>query len=162
MTRRWTCDSNTIKRCGQLSGCHISDALPKDVIGTSWVSIFVWSRRPSFRPWPIMPSAAVAGDNPPQAVVGRPLLSSAKHGERISYLVRRPNVRGEMLVQMNSEDWKDIAIEFNGKHVKGRFDVVAGLVTVISWNGTKKAHLGRFAAEKVAKILLRELASEVN
>ena len=63
---------------------------------------------------------------------------------------------------MNSEDWKDIAIEFSGKHVKGRYDVVAGLVTVISWNGTKKAHSGRFAAEKVAKRLLRELASEVN
>jgi hypothetical protein len=63
---------------------------------------------------------------------------------------------------MNSENWKDLAIQFNGKHVKGRYDVAGEVVTVITWNGIKKAQLGKSSAEKVAKILLRELASEAN
>jgi hypothetical protein len=62
---------------------------------------------------------------------------------------------------MNSENWKDITIEFNGKHVKGRYDVF-DVVTVIAWNGVKKAQLGRFPAERVAHMLLRELASEAD
>jgi hypothetical protein len=63
---------------------------------------------------------------------------------------------------MNSENWKDITIEFNGKHVTGRYDVTGGVVTVVAWNGIKKAQVGRSSAEKVAQMLLRELASEAN
>jgi hypothetical protein len=54
-------------------------------------------------------------------------------------------------------------IEFRGKQVKGRYDVVGKEITVISWNGIKKAQLvGTFSAEKVAHMLLRELASEAD
>jgi hypothetical protein len=63
---------------------------------------------------------------------------------------------------MDSENWKDVTIEFNGKQVKGRYDVAGGVVTVIAWNGIKQAQLGRSPAEKVAQMLLRELASEAN
>jgi hypothetical protein len=64
---------------------------------------------------------------------------------------------------MDSADWKDITIEFRGKQVKGRYDVVGKEITVISWNGIKKAQLvGTFSAEKVAHMLLRELASEAD
>jgi hypothetical protein len=40
--------------------------------------------------------------------------------------------------------------------------VAGGVVTVIAWNGIKQAQLGRSSAEKVAQMLLRELASEAN
>jgi hypothetical protein len=58
---------------------------------------------------------------------------------------------------MNSENWKDVAIQFNGKQVKGRYDVAGGVVTVIAWNGIKQAQLGRSSAEKVAQMLLARI-----
>jgi hypothetical protein len=61
---------------------------------------------------------------------------------------------------MSSENWKEIEIDYCGWRVKGTYDVSGGIVTVISWNGTKTARLGILPAERLARMLLRELASE--
>jgi hypothetical protein len=61
---------------------------------------------------------------------------------------------------MSTEDWQDVTIEFLGKTVTGRYSVSEKSVTVVSWNGSKTDKLGTFPAEKLAKMLLRELASE--
>jgi hypothetical protein len=61
---------------------------------------------------------------------------------------------------MSTEDWQDVTIEFLGKTVTGRYNVSERLVTVVSWNGSKTDQMGTFSAEKLAKMLLRELASE--
>jgi len=61
---------------------------------------------------------------------------------------------------MSTEDWQDVTIEFHGKTIKGRYNVSGKLVTVVSWNGSKADQLGTFPPEKLAKMLLRELASE--
>jgi hypothetical protein len=60
---------------------------------------------------------------------------------------------------MNTDDWKEITIDYLGKPVKGRYDVVGGEVTVIAWNGIKKAQLGSFPLKRLHRFL-RELASE--
>ena len=46
-----------------------------------------------------------------------------------------------------------------GKRVKGRYNVSEGLVTVAAWSRTNTAPLGILPAERLAKMLLRELAS---
>jgi hypothetical protein len=61
---------------------------------------------------------------------------------------------------MNSLDWKEIEIKCRGKPVKGRYNVSDDLVTVAAWNGTKTAQLGILPAERLAQMLLRELAAE--
>jgi hypothetical protein len=63
---------------------------------------------------------------------------------------------------MNSLDWKEIEILWRGTRVKGRYnvDVSENFVTVASWNGTKTARLGILPAERLAKMLLRELAAQ--
>jgi len=61
---------------------------------------------------------------------------------------------------MNSLDWKEIEIVSRGKRLKGRYNVSEGLVTVAAWNGTNTAPLGILPAERLAKMLLRELAAE--
>ncbi len=43
--------------------------------------------------------------------------------------------------------------------MKGRYNVSDNLVTVAARNGTKTARLGVLPAERLAKMLLRELAS---
>jgi hypothetical protein len=60
---------------------------------------------------------------------------------------------------MSSLDWKDIEIVSHGKRVKGRYNVSEGLVTVAAWNGTHTAPLGILPVERLAKMLLRELAN---
>lgn len=60
---------------------------------------------------------------------------------------------------MSSLDWKDIEIVSQGKRVRGRYSVSDNLVTVAAWSGTKTAQLGILPAERLAKMLLRELAS---
>jgi hypothetical protein len=63
---------------------------------------------------------------------------------------------------MNSLDWKEIEITSRGKRVKGRYIVTDdNLVTVAAWSGTKTARLGILPAERLAQMLLRELAAEV-
>ena len=61
---------------------------------------------------------------------------------------------------MSSLDWKEIEIRYRGKPVKGRYNVSDNLVTVAAWNGTKTAQLGILPAERLAQILLRELAAQ--
>ena len=61
---------------------------------------------------------------------------------------------------MSSLDWKEIEIRYRGKPVKGRYNVSDNLVTVAAWNGTKTAQLGILPAERLAQMLLRELAAQ--
>ena len=61
---------------------------------------------------------------------------------------------------MNSGQWKEIEIDYRGKRVKGRYVVSDKLVTVAAWNGMKTAQLGILPAERLAHMLLRELAFE--
>ena len=60
---------------------------------------------------------------------------------------------------MSSLDWLDIEIIWRGKRIKGVYNVSEGLVTVAAWRGTHTAPLGILPAERLAKMLLRELAS---
>ena len=60
---------------------------------------------------------------------------------------------------MSSLDWKEIEIRYRGKPVKGRY-ASDNLVTVAAWNGTKTAQLGILPAERLAQMLLRELAAQ--
>ena len=61
---------------------------------------------------------------------------------------------------MSFLDWKEVEIRYRGKPVKGRYNVSDNLVTVAAWNGTKTAPLGILPAERLAKMLLRELAAQ--
>ena len=62
---------------------------------------------------------------------------------------------------MSSLDWKDIEIRYRGNRVKGRYSVSDdNLVTVAAWSGTKTAQLGILPAERLAQMLLRELAAQ--
>jgi hypothetical protein len=62
--------------------------------------------------------------------------------------------------EMSSLDWKDIQIKYRGKPLKGRYYVSDDVVTVAAWNGTKTARLGILPAERLAQMLLRQLADE--
>ena len=54
-----------------------------------------------------------------------------------------------------------IEINYCGKRFKGTYYVDdQRLVTVAAWNGTKTAKLGILPAERLAHMLLRDLASE--
>ena len=61
---------------------------------------------------------------------------------------------------MNSENWKEIELNYCGTLVKGIYKVSDRLVTVVFGNGTKKAQLGILPAELLAHMLLRELEFE--
>jgi hypothetical protein len=61
---------------------------------------------------------------------------------------------------MTSLDWKEVEIKYRGKPVKGRYNVSDDVVTVAAWSGTKTAQLGILPAERLAQMLLRELAAE--
>lgn len=65
-----------------------------------------------------------------------------------------------MTDEMNSPDWKDVQIKYRGKPLKGRYYVSDNVVTVAAWNGTKTARLGILPAERLAQMLLRQLADE--
>ena len=56
--------------------------------------------------------------------------------------------------------WTDIEIKYRGKPIKGRYSVTDNLVTVAAWNGTKTARLGILPAERLAQMLLRQLADQ--
>jgi hypothetical protein len=62
--------------------------------------------------------------------------------------------------EMSSLDWKEIEIKWRGKRVKGRYILSDDLVTVAAWSGTKTARLGVLPAERLAQMLLRELAAD--
>jgi hypothetical protein len=60
-------------------------------------------------------------------------------------------------------DWTEIEIRWRGRTVKGRYTVSADdFVTVASWNGTKTARLGVLPADRLARMVLRELAAEAD
>ena len=61
---------------------------------------------------------------------------------------------------MNSENWKEIELNFCGTQVKGSYKVSDRLVTVVYGNRTKAAQLGILPAEMLAHMLLRELEFE--
>lgn len=61
---------------------------------------------------------------------------------------------------MPSEDWKEIEINYCGKRIKGTYDVVGRQLTVVAWCGSKTAQLGILPAERLAQMLLRQLAFE--
>ena len=65
-----------------------------------------------------------------------------------------------MTNEMNSPDWKDIEIKYRGKPLKGRYYVSDNAVTIAAWNGTKTARVGILPAERLAQMLLRQLADE--
>jgi len=60
---------------------------------------------------------------------------------------------------MNSMDSMELEIMWRGKLVKGRYNVSDDLVTVAAWNGTE-ARLGVLPAQRLAQMLLRELAAK--
>jgi hypothetical protein len=61
---------------------------------------------------------------------------------------------------MNSENWKDIELNYCGTRVKGSYKVSDRLVTVVYGRETKTARLGILPAEMLAHMLLRELEYE--
>ena len=63
---------------------------------------------------------------------------------------------------MNSLDWREIEINWRGKRIKGRYSVSASdnFITVAAWCGTKTARLGILPAERLAHLVLRDLAAE--
>jgi hypothetical protein len=84
-------------------------------------------------------------------------------GDDCASVVRSAGVMAAMLsrligYEMPSEDWKEIEINYCGKRIRGRYDVVGRQVTVVAWCGSKTAQLGILPAERLAKMLLRELA----
>jgi hypothetical protein len=70
------------------------------------------------------------------------------------------NLAVQFFSKMSSLDWKEIEINWRGKRAKGRYIVSGDLVTVAAWNGTKAARRGILPAERLAQMLLRELAAE--
>jgi hypothetical protein len=71
---------------------------------------------------------------------------------------RMPGAAKTKSSEMNSLDWKEIEIKYRGRPIKGRYNVSDNFVTVAAWSGTKTAQLGILPAERLAQMLLRELA----
>jgi hypothetical protein len=61
---------------------------------------------------------------------------------------------------INPEIWKEITLNYLGKRVRGNYKVVGRLVIVISGADSKTANLGILPAERLAHMLLREMAFE--
>jgi hypothetical protein len=61
---------------------------------------------------------------------------------------------------MNSENWKEIELNYCGTLVKGSYKVSDRLVTVVYGNRTKTGKLGVLPAEMLAHMLLREMEFE--
>jgi|RhiMetdeSRZDD1v2_1073273.scaffolds.fasta_scaffold112327_7 hypothetical protein len=72
----------------------------------------------------------------------------------------RPPVSPASVKQMNSENWKEIELNYCGARVKGSYKVSEKLVTVVYGSGIKTAQLGILPAEMLAHMLLRELEFE--
>ena len=62
--------------------------------------------------------------------------------------------------QINPEIWKEITLNYLGKRVRGNYKVVDRLVIVVSGADSKTANLGILPAERLAHMLLREMAFE--
>lgn len=57
---------------------------------------------------------------------------------------------------------KEVTVEVNGQKISGQYTLRGNIVTVMSSNGQKSTQLGGMTSEGLAKILLRELATENN
>ena len=89
--------------------------------------------------------------------VRRPVDASPQHHD----LARpRPSVSSASAKQMNSENWKEIELNYCGTQVKGIYKVSDRLVTVVYGSRTKTAKLGILPAEMLAHMLLREMEFE--
>jgi hypothetical protein len=62
--------------------------------------------------------------------------------------------------EINPEIWKEITLNYLGKRVRGNYKVVGRLVIVVSGADSKTANLGILPAERLAHMLLREMAFE--
>ena len=62
--------------------------------------------------------------------------------------------------EINSEIWKEITLNYLGKRVRGNYKVVGRAVIVLSGDNNKTANLGILPAERLAHMLLREMAFE--
>jgi hypothetical protein len=58
---------------------------------------------------------------------------------------------------MNSENWKEIELNYCGAQVKGIYKISGKLVTVVYGSSIKTAQIGILPAEMLAHMLLREL-----
>jgi hypothetical protein len=71
----------------------------------------------------------------------------------------RPPVSPASVKQMNSENWKEIELNYCGARVKGSYKVSEKLVTVVYGSGIKTAQLGILPAEMLAHMLLRGIGN---
>jgi hypothetical protein len=62
--------------------------------------------------------------------------------------------------KLNSENWKEIELNYCGARVEGSYKVSGKLVTVIYGSAIKTAQLGILPAAMLAHMLLRELEFE--
>jgi hypothetical protein len=62
--------------------------------------------------------------------------------------------------KLNSENWKEIALNYCGTRVEGSYKISGKLVTVVYGSAIKTAQLGILPAEMLAHMLLRELEFE--
>ena len=62
--------------------------------------------------------------------------------------------------ETNSNIWKEITLNYLGNHVRGSYKVAGRLVVVVSGPDSKTANLGVLPAERLAHMLLREMAFE--
>ena len=62
--------------------------------------------------------------------------------------------------EFNPENWKELTLTYRGKRVRGNYKVVGTLVTVVWGSDSKAANLGILPAERLAHMLLREIAFE--
>ena len=89
-----------------------------------------------------------------------PALAAAVHRESIGAVksLRLSSIR--VTEQMNSENWKEIELNYCGTQVKGIYKISARLMTVVYGSRTKTAKLGILPADMLAHMLLRELEFE--
>jgi len=57
---------------------------------------------------------------------------------------------------------RDLVIEWGGRSYSGRYSVESGVVTVSSVDGTKSTQVGSSGAERIARMLLAELAASAD
>jgi hypothetical protein len=62
--------------------------------------------------------------------------------------------------KLNSENWKEIELNYCGARVRGSYKVSEKLVTIVYGSGIKTARLGILPAEMLAHMLLREMEFE--
>jgi hypothetical protein len=62
--------------------------------------------------------------------------------------------------EINTGIWKEITLNYLGNRVRGSYKVVGRLVIVVSGADRKTASLGILPAERLAQMLLREMAFE--